>query len=57
MVKNLTANPGDVKRNRLDLWLDLLEKGMASHSRIRAWRSPWTEEPGRLQSKSQTRLK
>ena len=57
MVKNLTANPGDVKRNRLDLWLDLLEKGMASHSSILAWRSPWTEEPGRLQSKSQTRLK
>ena len=29
---------------------DLLEKGMANHSSILAWRIPWTEEPGRLQS-------
>ena len=38
---------------------DLLEKGMATHSSILAWRIPWTEEPGGLQSigsqKSQTR--
>ena len=27
-----------------------LEKEMASHSSILAWRTPWTEEPGRLQS-------
>ena len=27
-----------------------LEKGMAAHSRICAWRIPWSEEPGRLQS-------
>ena len=27
-----------------------LEKGMAMHSSIFAWRIPWTEEPGRLQS-------
>ena len=27
-----------------------LEKEMAIHSRILAWKSPWTEEPGRLQS-------
>ena len=27
-----------------------LEKEMATHSRILAWKSPWTEEPGRLQS-------
>ena len=25
---------------------DLLEKEMATHSRILAWRTPWTEEPG-----------
>ena len=31
-------------------WKDLLEKGMASHSSIIAWRIPWTEEPGRLNS-------
>ena len=29
---------------------DSLEKGMATHSSIFAWRIPWTEEPGRLQS-------
>ena len=29
---------------------DLLEEGMATHSSILAWRIPWTEEPGRLQS-------
>ena len=29
---------------------DLLEKEMATHSSILAWRIPWTEEPGGLQS-------
>ena len=29
---------------------DALEKGMATHSSILAWRIPWTEEPGGLQS-------
>ena len=29
---------------------DLLEKGMATHSSILAWRIPWTEEPGELHS-------
>ena len=31
-------------------WEDPLEKGTATHSNILAWRIPWTEEPGRLQS-------
>jgi len=31
-------------------WEDPLEKGMAAHSSILAWRIPWTEEPGGLQS-------
>ena len=30
-------------------WKDPLEKGMATHSNILAWRIPWMEEPGRLQ--------
>ena len=30
-------------------WEDPLEKGMATHSNIFAWRIQWTEEPGRLQ--------
>ena len=31
-------------------WEDPLEEGMATHSRFLAWRMPWTEEPGGLQS-------
>ena len=31
-------------------WKDPLEEGMAIHSKILAWRIPWTEEPGRQQS-------
>ena len=48
MVKNLPA----MQETRVqslgqeDPW----EKGMAIHSSILAWRIPWTEEPGRLQS-------
>ena len=42
-------------------WEDPLEKEMATHSSILAWKIPWMEEPGRLQSvcgvaKSQTQL-
>ena len=41
-------------------WEDPLEEGMATHSSLLAWRIPWTEEPGGLQSmgvtKSQTLL-
>ena len=48
MVKNLPAMQ--------ETWVtslgqeDSLEEGMATHSSILAWRIPWTEEPGRLQS-------
>ena len=31
-------------------WEDALEKRMATHSSILAWKIPWTEEPGGLQS-------
>ena len=31
-------------------WEDPLEEGMATHSSILAWKIPWTEEPGGLQS-------
>ena len=37
-------------------WGDLLEKEMAIHSRILAWKIPWTEEPGRLQSMGSQRV-
>ena len=48
MVKNLPAMWETGVRS-LD-WEDPLEKGMATHSSILAWRIPWTEEPGGLQS-------
>ena len=36
---------------------DTLEKEMATHSSILAWRIPWTEEPGRLQSLGSQRVR
>ena len=38
-------------------WEDPLEEGMATHSSILAWRIPWTEEPGRLQSMGSQRVR
>ena len=38
-------------------WEDLLEEGMATHSSILAWRIPWTEEPGGLQSAGSQRVR
>ena len=47
MVKNL---PAMWETQVLSLGQeDSLEKGMATHSSILAWRIPWTEEPGELQ--------
>ena len=45
-------NPPAVQETRVQslLWESLLEKGMATQSSILAWRIPWTEEPGSLQS-------
>ena len=37
-------------------WEDLLKKEMEAHSNIPAWRIPWTEEPGRLQSMGSQRV-
>ena len=38
-------------------WEDPQEKGMATHPSILAWRIPWTEEPGGLQSLGLHRLR
>ena len=48
MVKNLSVMQ-ELQVQSLSC-KDPLEKGMATHSSILAWRIPWTEEPGRLQS-------
>ena len=37
-------------------WEDPLEKEMATHSSTLAWKIPWTEEPGRLQSMGSQRV-
>ena len=37
-------------------WEDPLEKEMATHSSTLAWKIPWTEEPGRLQSMRSQRV-
>ena len=53
--KESACNVGD-----LDLipgWEDPLEKGKAAHSSILAWRIPWTEEPGGLQSMGSQRVR
>ena len=49
MVKNLLAVQETSWVGFLG-WKDPLEKGMAVHSSILAWRIPWAEKPGRLQS-------
>ena len=46
LVKNLPA----MQEIQSLGWEDPLEKEMATHSSILAWRIPWTEEPGGLQS-------
>jgi len=55
MVKNLPAMQ--------ETWIwslgceDPLEKGMATHASVLAWRIPWTEEPGGLQSMGLQRVR
>ena len=59
-VKNSPAVQGAQEMGVQSLgWGESLEEGMATHSSILAWRIPWTEEPGGLQSmgsQSPTRL-
>ena len=49
MVKNLPVNAGEIWVQSLG-WEVPLEEGVATHSSIFAWRIPWTEGPGGLQS-------
>ena len=53
-VKNLTAVQETQVRSLGQE--DPLEKGMATHSSILAWRIPWKEEPGGLQSVGSQRV-
>ena len=57
MVNNLPANAGDLGDVGLILGQeDPLQQEMATHSSILAWKIPWTEEPGRLQSMGSQRV-
>ena len=55
VLKNPPANAGDV--GLIPGQEDSLEKGMATHSSILPWRTPWTEEPGGLQSMGSQRVR
>ena len=61
MVKNLSGDPGDIQETQETRVQFLgeegpLEEGVATHSSILAWRIPWTEEPGGLQSMGSQRV-
>ena len=53
--KESVCNVGDL--GSIPGWEDPLEKGMATHSSILAWKIPWMEEPGRLQSLGSQRVR
>ena len=55
MVKNLPAMQ-ETGIQSLG-WEDPLEKGMATHSSILAWGTPWTEQTGKLQSMGSPRVR
>ena len=55
MVKNLLANAGDT--GSIPGWGRSLEEEMTTHSSITAWRIPWTEESGGLQSMGSQRVR
>ena len=58
MVKNSPANVGDIRDKVQSLGQeDPLEKDMATHSSILAWRIPWTEQLGRLQPTGSQRVR
>ena len=58
LVAQLVKNPSAMWETWVQSlgWEDSLEKGRATHSSILAWRIPWTEEPGRLQSLESQRV-
>ena len=52
LVSQMVKNPPAMQETQVPSlgWDDPLEKGMTTHSSLLAWRIPWTEEPGSLQS-------
>ena len=58
LVAQMIKNPPAMQETWVQSlsWEDPLEKGMATHSSIPAWKIPWTEEPGGLQSMGSQRI-
>ena len=59
LVAQLAKNPPAMWETWVQslVWEDPLEEGMAVHPSILAWRIPWTEEPGGLQSMGLQRIR
>ena len=59
LVVQMIKNPPAVQETWVQSlgWEAPLKKGMATHSSILAWRIPWTEEPGGLQSMRSQRVR
>ena len=59
LVAQMVKNPPAMQETQVQSlgWENPLEKGMAIHSSILAWRIPWTEESGRLQSMGSQRVR
>ena len=57
MVKNLPASAGEADEGSSLLGEDPLEEVMAIYSSILAWKIPWTQEPGGLQSTRPQRVR
>ena len=59
LLAQMVKNPAAMQETwvqSLD-WEDPLKKGMATHPSNLAWRSPWTKEPGRLESMGLQRVR
>ena len=59
LVGQLVKNPPAMQETWVESlsWEDPLQKGIATHSSILAWKIPWTEEPGSLQSVGSQRVR
>ena len=59
LVAQMVKNPPAMQETQVQSLgqEDPLEKGITTHSRILAWRIPWTEEPNRLQSVGSQRVR
>ena len=59
LVAQKVKHPPAMRKTRVQSlgWEDPLEKEMATHSSTLAWKIPWTEEPGRLQSMGSQRVR